>query len=465
MRKESLILVFGTVLSVTTFISIKAGHFYLHGWCNCLSGKLFEYIIPFSGLVLVILLSNRIITRLINQREAEYENRKKAYETINGISQINDAILSHLESNKLGKTEGCLKIIGTILGTEAVKLKNKASVCLLTFPNKQNSIEGNIIYNKNGTLVVDDKIIKFEMNSKVTVTKGMNDMEFSNWSDTDNSIEKYQEKFDHKVRQTVGIIKNFIAYKFSGLEEGSLIFFNYENDVDRYDADIVKNLLGHFGSLNSILVKQKENEMLQYLIMRKLADLAEKRDRETGKHLFRIQNYCRFIAETLSVQEKYKRSIDDAFIEDIYYSSPLHDIGKVGIEDKILLKPEKLTSDEMAIMKTHTRIGAEILKGPAFLKMAQDIAHYHHEKWDGTGYPEGFKGKEIPLSARIIALADVYDALLSKRVYKEASTQEVAAKTIKEGFGSHFDPDIGDVFMNHNKKFIEIKESFSEQDD
>lgn len=461
MIKESFILICGMILSIAAFIGFKTGHFYLHGLCNCLSGKLFEYGIPFFGLVSVIFLTNKSIITIIKQRDAASENVKKAYETINGISSVTDAMLSNLRLKKLGKTENYLKIAGTVLGTEGVKLKNRATASFLAFFNKQNNcLQGNIIYKKAGELVVDNETIKIDINSQVAVASGMNGVEFSNWADTDNPIEKYQKNFDDKIRQKVGIIKNFIAYRFRGFEEGALVFFNYENDVDRYDADIVKDLVGHVGSLYSISVKQKENIMLQYTVMMKLADLAEKRDLETGKHLLRIQNYCRFIAETLSVQEKYKNLITDEFIEDIYYSSPLHDIGKVGIEDRILLKPGKLTQDEMAVMRTHTLIGAEILKGPAFLKMGQDIAHHHHENWDGTGYPEGLKGEKIPLPVRIVKLADVYDALVSKRVYKESFNQEKVESIIQEGIGHQFDPDICLVFMEYRKKFIEIRDSF-----
>lgn len=459
MRKESVILIFGTVFSIIALIGLKTGHFYAHGLCNCLSGKLFEYIIPVSGLVAVILLTNRIIIKLIKKREVTYENIEKAYETIDGISRISNAMLSNFKLNKSSRNENYLKIIGIILGTEGLRLRNKAEAGFLTFFNKQDStLEGNIIYRKDGSSVVDDETIKIDINSKVAITRGMNDVKFSNWANVTGSIEKYQETFDDKVRQKVGIIKNYITCRIRGIEEGALIFFNYENDVDQYDADIVRDLVGHFGYLYSISLKQKENEKLQFLVMRKLADLAEKRDLETGEHLFRIQNYCRSIAETLSRQVKYEGIINDKFIEDIYYSSPLHDIGKVGIEDSILLKPEKLTPVEMSVMKTHTLIGAEILEGPAFLRMGRDIAHYHHEKWDGTGYPEGLKGEEIPLSARIMALADVYDALTSKRVYKEAFSQEVAESTISAGIGSHFDPDISAVFMEHNKRLVEIKQ-------
>ncbi|MCR4320704.1 MAG: HD domain-containing protein [Candidatus Brocadiaceae bacterium] len=461
MIKESYILIFGTILSIATLIGFKTGHFYLHGLCNCLSGKLFEYVIPLLGLVSVIFLTNGVIVRLIKQREAASENVKKAYETMNGISRVTDVMLSNLQLNKIDQIENYMKICGIILGTEGVKLKNMATVSFVAFINKQkNSLEGNVIYKRGNEMVVDDETIHIDINSRLSLTKGIDDVIFSNWYDTVESLEKYQVNFEEKIRQKIGIIKNFTIYKIRGFEEGVLIFLNYENDIDQYDADIVKDLVGHVGSLYSITIKQKENVMLQYLVMRKLADLAERRDHETGKHLLRIQSYCRFIAETLSAQEKYKEFIDAAFIEDIYYSSPLHDIGKVGIEDRILLKPGKLTQDEMAVMKTHTLIGAEILKGPAFLKMGQDIAHYHHEKWDGTGYPEGLTGEEIPLSARIVKLADVYDALVSKRVYKESFNQEKAESIIQEGIGSHFDPDICIVFMEYRKKFIEIRDSF-----
>lgn len=420
MRKESFILVFGTILSVIAFIGLKVAHFYVHGLCDCLSGKLFVYIIPVSGLIAVILLTNRLIIKLIRQREAESENVKKAYETMDGITRMSDAMLSTFQLNHLARTENYLKLIGIILGTAGLKLKNRASTSFLTFLNKQNNtLEGNIIYKKDMDLIVDQETIKINMNSKVVVTRGIRHIEFSNWTDKAESMEEYQENFDEKVRQKVGIIRNYITYRIRGLEEGALVFFNYENDVDQYDADIVRDIAGHFSCIYSITVKQKENERLQYLTMRKLADLAEKRDPETCEHLLRIQKYCHFIAEMLSVQEKYRGLINDKFIEDIYYSSALHDIGKVGIEDRILLKPGKLTSDEWAVMKTHALLGAEILKGPTFLRMGRDIAHYHHERWDGTGYPEGLKGEKIPLSARIMALADVYDALTSKRIYKE----------------------------------------------
>ena len=152
----------------------------------------------------------------------------------------------------------------------------------------------------------------------------------------------------------------------------------------------------------------------------------------------------------------------------MYKASPLHDIGKVGIPDSILLKPGKLTEEEFAIMKTHARIGYDTLaqvgsqySGNSFLKLGMEITLGHHEKWNGSGYPQGLSGESIPLSARIMALADVYDALRSKRVYKEAFSHEKSAGIIREGWGSHFDPVLTDLFLRHEEEFRAMYESIT----
>ena len=195
-----------------------------------------------------------------------------------------------------------------------------------------------------------------------------------------------------------------------------------------------------------------------------LASLAESRDPETGEHLERIRSYCHILAEELRNNSPYAEWIDDKFIEDLYRSSPLHDIGKVGIPDCILLKPGSLTDEEFEVMKQHSLIGAEALgktirtvTSAGFLEMAADIAHYHHERFDGTGYPDGLKGKEIPLSARIVALADVYDALTSSRVYKPAFRSEIAYVMICQERGKHFDPVIVDAFIARHDDFLQVR--------
>jgi len=196
-----------------------------------------------------------------------------------------------------------------------------------------------------------------------------------------------------------------------------------------------------------------------------LAKLAEYRDADTGAHLERIREYSKILAEDLAKRPEYAGYITPEYIDDIYNSSILHDIGKVGVPDAVLLKPGKLTPDEFDIIKRHSALGGDALRevetkieGQSFLTLGKEIAYYHHEKWDGTGYPRGLKGDQIPLSARIVALADVYDALTSKRVYKEAFSHQVAKEIIVESSGTHFAPDIVDAFLKNEDEFRRIRE-------
>ncbi|MBW2623298.1 MAG: response regulator [Deltaproteobacteria bacterium] len=203
------------------------------------------------------------------------------------------------------------------------------------------------------------------------------------------------------------------------------------------------------------------------LVIFSMAKLAESRDPETGNHLERIQFYSKVLAETLMSGQNPPPELNDPFIENIFLTSPLHDIGKIGIPDFILLKPGRLDDREFEIMKTHCQIGFDTLDEALkrypqadYLRMSADIALSHHEKIDGTGYPNGLKGEEIPLSARIVAVADVYDALVHKRVYKTAYTPDVAKALITASSGSHFDSDIVEGFLTCEDKFIEILNTF-----
>lgn len=194
-----------------------------------------------------------------------------------------------------------------------------------------------------------------------------------------------------------------------------------------------------------------------------MAKLAESRDRDTGSHLERVRLYCRILTDQLSTHAKHSATITREFVRLIYLTSPLHDIGKVGIPDAILLKADRLTEQEREVMKSHTHIGADTLAaalrefpGAQFLAMAKDIALSHHEKWDGSGYPHGLSGENIPLCARIVAVADVYDALRSQRVYKVAMNHEETRAEILKGSGRHFDPDIVGAFLAVESQFEAI---------
>jgi putative two-component system response regulator len=199
-----------------------------------------------------------------------------------------------------------------------------------------------------------------------------------------------------------------------------------------------------------------------------LAKLAESRDLETGQHLERVQCYSRKLAEALLENAAYTDEVDCEFVRLVYQTSPLHDIGKVGIPDCVLLKPGRLSDHEFDIMKSHTLLGAKTLEAALenyptarFLQMARDIALAHHERWDGLGYPQRLKGTQIPLSARIVAVADVYDALTSKRVYKGSFTHTVAREIILGDAGTHFDPDVVDAFLAVESEFLAIRQRFS----
>ncbi|MBN2724295.1 MAG: response regulator [Deltaproteobacteria bacterium] len=218
-----------------------------------------------------------------------------------------------------------------------------------------------------------------------------------------------------------------------------------------------------------VLEQVKEISESQIATIAALAKLAESRDDDTGKHIERVQTFCRMIAEKMKNHVLFSTRIDDTFMANIYHASPLHDIGKVGIPDAILLKPGKLTSEEFEQMKTHTIIGAHTLeevkgKYPAnkFIEMGIEIAKYHHEKWNGQGYPEGLHGEEIPLSARIMAVVDVYDALRAKRPYKDPFSHEKTMEIIKEGSGTHFDPAIVNIMLAIEKDIRITRDFMSE---
>ena len=226
----------------------------------------------------------------------------------------------------------------------------------------------------------------------------------------------------------------------------------------------------HIGSLESYLKNQLEEiKNIKNATIFSLAKIAESRDPETGEHLERIREYAKVLAEELSKASEYASWINNEFIYNIYNMSALHDIGKVGIPDHILLKPGKLTTEEYEVMKTHTTIGGKALEATAklnnnsaFLEMGMEIAYYHHERWNGGGYPSGLKGDDIPLAARITTVADVYDALSFKRVYRDYAykPEEIDDLMVKES-GQMFDPEVIRVYERVKDKFLAIKKVFS----
>jgi putative two-component system response regulator len=230
--------------------------------------------------------------------------------------------------------------------------------------------------------------------------------------------------------------------------------------------------------------RMKENLLIQDLAIRALACIGEARDNEMGNHILRTQGYVGVLAKQLAGHPRFAAALSGAQLEMIVKAAPLHDLGKVGIPDAILLKPGPLTKEEFLIMQSHPVIGAQAIDRAmkqtlantsedvadqalgafAFLRTAREISLHHHEKWNGTGYPDGLAGESIPAAARLMALADVFDALISRRVYKPPMPLEQAAQIIVEGRGGHFDPDVVDAFLAAKDQFAEVAYQFADSD-
>lgn len=267
--------------------------------------------------------------------------------------------------------------------------------------------------------------------------------------------------------------------KTKGFSLGAVDYITKPFEISEIKARINIHLsIGHakhkLQNKNSLLkqkIQKKTAQLLstQEFTIEALASLAEYRDPETGGHIKRTKEYMKLLAMELKKKDKYKNLLNGTMIKRIYKSAPLHDIGKVAIPDSILLKEGPLTHEEFEEMKLHTVYGrdalinAELKLGrKSFLSTAKEIAYTHQEKWDGSGYPQGIKGKNIPLSGRMMAIADVYDALISKRPYKPPYPHDKAIDLIKQLKGIHFDPDIADTFLSINNGFRDIALKFAD---
>jgi len=250
----------------------------------------------------------------------------------------------------------------------------------------------------------------------------------------------------------------------------AVILYNYQfylspflTIVSLISIFIIVTIIKHYIAEKHLLSVQNSISKANHSIIDSMATVAELRDSETGGHIVRTRLYVKTLIEHLQTKEKFRHQINEDYIKFICAAAPLHDIGKVGIPDHILLKPGRLTAEELVVMRTHAALGGDILKQTIkkvgenpYLNIAIEIANYHHEKWDGSGYPLALKGEEIPLSARIMAISDVFDALINKRIYKAAFSFEDTLKYIKQNSGTHFEPDIVDAFFEIKEELLQI---------
>ncbi|MBF4695727.1 HD-GYP domain-containing protein [Fusibacter ferrireducens] len=339
-----------------------------------------------------------------------------------------------------------------------------------------------IPYNRIGIAIISDdgkKIIATRAKADHPILLGRNYQEYLSQSSISevirnneyrilNDLSEYLENKPHSESTRLILAE--------GLRSSITIPLSVENKVVGviFFSSVEKNAYNmshiHFLSniANALAISFEKSFVYDELILASVkgfAAIVESKDHVTGNHLERMSQYARYISEILYEDKYFIQEIDENFIDQIYKFSPLHDIGKVGIEDSILNKNGKLDTQEFEVMKVHTNIGYEILRDmsaskffnrTAFFKIAMDITRYHHEKFDGTGYPEGLIGNNIPLAARIVALADVFDALTSERPYKRAFSYEEALNIIKDGKGTHFDPEIVNCLLHHESSFKKI---------
>ena len=285
-----------------------------------------------------------------------------------------------------------------------------------------------------------------------------------------------QGAYDFIIKDTKGeylktlpvVIRNSIQRN-----KAELKLKEYQTNLERLVVERTKEfeqeLERHRDTEKKLLQAEKDIIKAKNSLIFAMATLTESRDNETGAHIIRISEYCRILALKLKKTKKFKNQIDDNFVEDIYNTSVLHDIGKVGIPDAILLKPGKLTLEEFDVMKTHTEIGGRALakvyeSNPtiSYLEMATDIVLHHHEKWNGLGYPRGLREEQISLAARITTFADIFDALMSRRTYKDAFSKDETLKIMKKEKGVTLDPNIFPYFEEVFEEFVEI---FEEKND
>jgi len=345
----------------------------------------------------------------------------------------------------------CMIILTDI--TEIEKLSKEKELYYKAF---QSSIHGMLITDTKGYIkYVNPKFLQlYGYSSEEVLGKGANILNpgMDVYYDLGYPKEKYHELFTE--------LWESISDPEIGYWEGNIP--NQKKNGDLVWVDLIisaihnsKGEITHYLAIPVDITEKREEELkIRLDIYQTITEVAEIRDNETGKHITRVGKYARLIAEKLKMPQK--------FCKDIELFAPLHDIGKVGINDSILLAPRGLTKEEFEIMKKHTSLGYEILNEKPTMEMAADIAHHHHEHYDGSGYPLNLKGDSIPICSRIVAIVDVYDALRSKRPYKEPWSHNEAIRQIKMESGSHFDPELVDIFLENEKEILKISEEYKD---
>ncbi len=395
-----------------------------------------------------------------------YDQNERAFEELQEIIHLNESIIKRYLGSQINRREIYSLILDKILRGEGCGLPLGPTYAIIAYKeSNRGKLIGHVYKRKNNKVETVLRNVDFGIDFKDILCGNENDIYWSNFTHNKETLDEFQTSFNNVLKIVIGEpITNYLAHKIETLEKhGIVIVFNYEKMVSVFDSLVFKGYVTAFESFEIAKEQIRDRDLAHLEVFTRIQMLAEKKDpATTGKHIERVRNYSKVLAEEMSRWEKYREQIDEEFISQIYKSAPLHDIGKVGIPDKILNKEDKLTVEEFTIMKEHTLIGREVLKDSERLKMACDIALCHHEKYDGSGYPFGLKADNIPLSARIVSLADVFDALSTKRPYKEAMDFDTVKNMLIADSGKHFDPDVVLAFCKREKDIRKIMMKYAE---
>lgn len=356
------------------------------------------------------------------------------------LVEIVDGTLSHFDPLSFDRYDHYRRILGTLLRDPRCGPRDKPTHVFLA-ERRGDALEGYIYTCSDAEVIKDpEKIVILPNEPSYAITWGAPQVIAANWRDSGESLTRFQWRFHPCVREKIGEIEGFATYQSGDV---AIIAFYRDYTVDHSDAMILKGMAVFGNSLHRVAKATQETEDAFIYTVEALARAAEANDEDTGNHIVRINEYSKLLAQTLGM--------DETFVKHIYYSAQMHDVGKIHVPPDILKKPGRLTEEQFEAMKTHPLYGAQILGESKRLRMAAEIALYHHEKYNGTGYPHGMSGEEIPISARIVALADVYDALRQARSYKPALGHERAVEIICYGDGrtdpGDFDPTVLDAFV------------------
>ncbi len=387
----------------------------------------------------------------------KYDQTIESYTTIDSINSLTDKVLNkYLKKNYFDYNKFIKNLITKVFANNQF-ISNKPSVMLFTTKTKTGTIT-NIYTLSDNEFIKSNQPIHLSSNEKPYYNISLENEVYLNCNTGELSdVENYSMLFNENILEALPLVKNITAYSTSDI---TIFGLNYENNASSYDADIIKAICVELNLIENINTHIKEVRNSFIYTTNALARAAEVNDDSTGYHIKRVNEFSKLISEHLNLHGD--------FVKTIHYSAQMHDVGKIHIPKSIICKPGKLTDEEFDMIKNHTIYGSKIIGDSPNLKMAKEIALNHHEKFDGTGYPHGKKGEEIPLSARIVMLADIYDALRSPRPYKRGFTHEEAFKIISKGDGrvmpSHFDPEIHNIFNKIHNKFNEIYNAYNKYD-